>query len=354
MKKLLLGFALALLLAPPNVLAQDYYRGTGPFSITIGGVGATPTDGLTLQNTTAATVGTPQQISPRESFCGYGWNTSGAQAERDCVYLENLPSTGVGTTNNQFLISSSINGGARVVSQAHYLGDVFVNGQVTPVVQNYIQTDIASMMLGSGGFFAWNNKRAGTSASGNGLVTFYIPTANYGQGNGIGLGWVNDGTLTIRGKAQTAGTGNLDVGAKVTAYNQITTAGMGVPLVVASANISAQTTNATITSYANGAADADFDVRGQMSVTVSTTLATTITCTYTDVANVARTMILPIVSVNGTFVAAGAISGAGATIWETPVMHIRAKASTTITILTSAGTFTGVTYSASGVITELN
>ena len=136
--------------------------------------------------------------------------------------------------------------------------------------------------------------------------------------------------------------------------NGVTLAGLGVPGVVASAPISAQSAAATITSYANPATDADFDVRAQMSVTASTTLVTTLTCTYTDVANVARTMILPVVSVSGTFVAAGAITGAGASIWETPVMHIRAKASTTITLLTSTGTFSGVTYSASGIITKLN
>jgi hypothetical protein len=90
-----------------------------------------------------------------------------------------------------------------------------------------------------------------------------------------------------------------------------------------------------------------------VSVTVSTTLATTITVTYTDVANVARTLILPIAPLTGTFTAAGAISGAGASIWQSPMMRIRAKTATVITILTSAGTFTGVTYSASGVIKQL-
>ena len=147
---------------------------------------------------------------------------------------------------------------------------------------------------------------------------------------------------------------NATFAGEIVGYKGITTAGLGVPVVVASANISAQSSNATITSYSNPATDADFDVRAQMSVTASTTLITTITCTYTDVANVSRTMVMPIQSLAGTFVAAGAISGAGASIWETPTMHIRAKASTTITLLTSSGTFTAVTYSASGVITKLN
>lgn len=146
----------------------------------------------------------------------------------------------------------------------------------------------------------------------------------------------------------------LSLGGKISTYNNISTAGSGVPYIVAAANITAQSAAATITSYANPAADGDFDIRAQMSVTASTTLVTTITCTYTDVANVARSMIMPSTPLSGTFTAAGAITGAGASIWETPVMHIRAKASTTITLLTSTGTFTGVTYSASGIITQLN
>lgn len=146
--------------------------------------------------------------------------------------------------------------------------------------------------------------------------------------------------------------GTFSFNKTISSYNGITTAGLGVGVPVAAANITAQSSNATITSYANPATDADFYVSGQLSVTASTTLVTTITCTYTDVSNVARTMVMPSQPLSGTFTAAGAITGAGASIWETPVMHIRAKASTTITLLTSAGTFTGVTYSASGVIAK--
>jgi len=160
---------------------------------------------------------------------------------------------------------------------------------------------------------------------------------------GIGGGNINaGGTLTVGGATTLTG--------RITTYNAVASAGEGVAPIRGAANITAQTTNATITSYANPAADADYEVSAQMSVTASTTLTTTLTVTYTDVANVSRTMILPVAGVSGTYVAAGAITGAGATIWHTPVTHIRAKASTTITILTSAGTFTGVTYSASGVI----
>lgn len=111
--------------------------------------------------------------------------------------------------------------------------------------------------------------------------------------------------------------------------------------------------NAAIAVLTVGAADGSFEVSASMNVTVSTTLVTTLTVTYTDVSNTARTMILPVAPLSGTFVAAGAITGAGASVWSTPRMHIRAKAGTVITILTSAGTFTGVVYTAEGNINQL-
>lgn len=120
------------------------------------------------------------------------------------------------------------------------------------------------------------------------------------------------------------------------------------PTIHASANISAQTTNATITSYATPASDADFEISGQINVTAATAISTSLTCTYTDVSNTSRTMIIPISGLAGSFLAGGLATGTGS--FESAVMHIRAKASTTITILTAAGTFSSVTYSASAVI----
>ena len=209
----------------------------------------------------------------------------------------------------------------------------------------------------------------GSNASNYGPLIYWADaTGNLGQigssntmagGTPRGLGlnafnaltfWTNNGTLALTLDTSQ----NATFAKEIVGYNGLTTAGLGVAVPVASANITAQSSNATITSFANPATDADYEVAAQMSVTASTTLITTLTCTYTDVASVSRTMIMPIVPLTGTFVAAGAITGAGASVWETPHMHIRAKASTTITLLTSAGTFTGVTYSASGTIIKLN
>lgn len=140
---------------------------------------------------------------------------------------------------------------------------------------------------------------------------------------------------------------------KITQYGAVATAGWGHPAIYAAGRVTAQSAaNASIATYTVGAADGSFEVSANMNATAVTTLVTTLTCTYTDESNTARTMIFPVTQLSGSFIAAGAITGTGA--WETPVMHIRCKASTAITILTSTGTFTGVTYTAEGVIKQTN
>lgn len=138
---------------------------------------------------------------------------------------------------------------------------------------------------------------------------------------------------------------------KFSTYANVVTAGWGVPAVYAAGRVTAQSAaNASISTYTVGAADGSFEVSANMEVSASTVLSTTLTCTYTDESNTARTMILPVQQLTGSFIAGGVISGTGA--WETPVMHIRCKAATAITILTSTGTFTGVTYTAEGIIKQ--
>lgn len=127
----------------------------------------------------------------------------------------------------------------------------------------------------------------------------------------------------------------------------------GVPTIVASGRATAQSAaNASVATYTVGSADGSFEVSMNFNATAVTVLATTMTCTYTDESNTARTMILPVQQVSGSFIAAGAITATGA--WETPAMHIRCKAGTAITLLTSAGTFTVVTYTVEGIIRQLS
>ncbi len=85
---------------------------TGAQTITINALGTTSTDGLSLLNSTAATVGTPVQISPRSKWCGTGYNSVSTLSETDCFFTEVLPATVAGTTTALFKLGVSINGGA--------------------------------------------------------------------------------------------------------------------------------------------------------------------------------------------------------------------------------------------------
>lgn len=149
------------------------------------------------------------------------------------------------------------------------------------------------------------------------------------------------------------GTGGVTVTSAITSYKGVATAGWGVGAIQAAAEVTAQSAaNASIATYTVGAADGTFEVSAQANVTAATAISTTLTCTYTDKSNTSRVMIFPVQQLTGSFIAGGLITGTGA--WETPVMHIRCKASTAITIGTSAGTFTGVTYSADATIVQTN
>ncbi len=129
----------------------------------------------------------------------------------------------------------------------------------------------------------------------------------------------------------------------------------GVSNVVATGRATAQTaTNASVSTYTVGAADGTFEVSGNVNVTASTTHSFSIDVTYTDETNTARTMILPVAALGGAFVSGGLITNVtGAGPYESPTMQIRAKAATAITIRTSAGTFTSVTYNVEGLIKQV-
>jgi len=215
------------------------------------------------------------------------------------------------------------------------------------VTNGAVTVNSASLQLANGGTAKFSFPAASAT---DGQMQF-----NNGAGSsGVGVDVATDGTIKIRNRSFTAATGNLDIGAKITAYNGVTTAGWGVSAVYAAGRATAQSAaNASIATYTVGAADGSFEVSFNMNVTASTTLSTSGFCTYTDESNTARTMLFPIQTTTGSFVALGAITGAGASVWHSPVMHIRCKAATAITIGTSAGTFTGITYTAEGIIRQV-
>jgi hypothetical protein len=148
--------------------------------------------------------------------------------------------------------------------------------------------------------------------------------------------------------------GNLVATGKFTTYNSVTTAGYGVPVVVAQGRADAQTaTVASICTYTVGASDGTFEVAGNVNVTTSTTHSFSVDCTYTDETNTARTFVL-IVCRNGGATVNLITNTTGAGPYAGVATMIRAKAATAITLRTSSGgTYTTVTYNCEGVIKQL-
>jgi hypothetical protein len=136
-------------------------------------------------------------------------------------------------------------------------------------------------------------------------------------------------------------------------YKSVTTSGWGVPGIYAAARSTAQTAAvASVATYTCGAADGSFEVSGNILVTTSSSEAFALQVSYTDEGNTARTQVIPITKTDGTILTATA-SANGAIAYTGIPVHIRVKASTAITVKT-AGTFTGCTYNAEGVIKQTN
>jgi hypothetical protein len=88
-----------------------------------------------------------------------------------------------------------------------------------------------------------------------------------------------------------------------------------------------------------------------INVSAATGISTSLNCDYTDESNVARTMILPAVALAGNFLSGGLIITTGP--FASAAVEIRVKAGSNVILYTAAGTFTGVTYAAGGVMQKL-
>lgn len=220
----------------------------------------------------------------------------------------------------------------------------------TNLANVYIAGDFATTGNASAtnSYGLWNAGK--TRLDGNALITG-TSTWKFGATSSATIGVSADttaGVLTLTAPSS----GTISLTKSVSSYNGAATAGGGLVAIRAAGRVTAQSAaNASISTFTVGAADGSFEVSANMNVTAATVLSTALTCTYTDESNTARTMIFPVAQVAGSFIAAGAITGTGA--WESPVLHIRCKAATAITILTSAGTFNTVTYTAEGVIKQV-
>lgn len=140
---------------------------------------------------------------------------------------------------------------------------------------------------------------------------------------------------------------------KLTKYSNVTTAGWGVPAVYAAGRFAAQTAaKTTVSTYTVGAADGSFEISANVNVTTSTTHSFTVTCSYTDESNAPRVLTLGFTQLSGATLITVITNVTGAGPYESPVYHVRCKASTAITIGTSATVFTSITYNIEGIIKQ--
>lgn len=183
-----------------------------------------------------------------------------------------------------------------------------------------------------------------TVSAATGAVTFTLPqsiaTTSTPQFARLGLGAAADGTalLSVGGKllALTAGT--------ISRYNDVVTAGLGVPGVYAAGRSAAQTAAvASIATYTVGAADGLFLIWAHVDVNTSTTHSFTVTCVYTDPGGTSRTLTLSFTQLGGATPIATITNVTGAGPYEGVTQVIRCKAATAITFATT-GTFTVVNY----------
>lgn len=154
-------------------------------------LGSTSTDGLIIQNTTAATGGVPVQIGPRDKKCGTAWNSVGSASETDCWITEVLPATQAGATTSEIDFSASIASGAYTNRFKVVSNGAFTLGQLAC-------DSSGACTLGNGNFYF--SGRSGFSSPAN--AQFNI--TNTAVTAGIGFDVSTDGTLSIRNRAQNA------------------------------------------------------------------------------------------------------------------------------------------------------
>jgi hypothetical protein len=159
-------------------------------------LGTTSTDGILLQNTTAATSGVPVQQSPRVRFRSQVWNTTAVAATNtNDWFIESVPVSGL-VPSGLFKIGSSLNGGGSTfpltLSSAGRL-DIsgFIVGAST-VFGNSLEVS------NTGSYVGWSGRSRFFSPA-NGQINFNQEDSSTGTGIDVNT----DAVMKIRTRAQT-------------------------------------------------------------------------------------------------------------------------------------------------------
>ena len=261
----------------------------------------------------------------------------------------NLAPTGTGnvwSTNNHIGPSTGttvINGAGYSPSGAYPT----LRAVVIDSTNNYNASPLAGIGFSgarNNGTYDWpfaaiyGGKENGTASNQQGFLDFFVTSSST---SGIKAVHINS-------------TGSLDFLNQFTKYNNVSTAGLGVPAIYGSGRSTAQTAAvASVAAYTVGAADGSFAITANVLVTTATNHAFTVTCTYTDEGNTSRTVTLTFGLVAGGVTTTSIANANGAVPYMGVPLRIRAKAGTTITIATT-GTFTTVTYNVEASIIQLS
>src|SRR5262245_17388951 len=232
------------------------------------------------------------------------------------------------------------------------------------MIPSYSTSVPAEAFSSTSGFNIGNALGLNFMASGGAIGAFSVTVASPSSnvlviGNAAGttggrLDYSTDGTLKLRGAAGTAGTGNLDVGATVTGYNNTTTVGTGLGYLVATGRFTAQTAaKASICTYTVGAADETIIGWGNVNVTASTTHSFGLNCAYTDETNTGRSGGIIFTVGSGSIPSSpGVVNTTGVSDYRGVPSVMRCKAGTTV-VPATVGTFTSVTYNVEAYIMRI-
>lgn len=150
---------------------------------------------------------------------------------------------------------------------------------------------------------------------------------------------------------------SFSVPQKIGSYNGISTAGNGVPAIVAyGQSLAAVAAVPSIAAYTvPAAADGTFDVRLYLLVTATSgTTSFTATVAFTDEGNTSRTYTVPFLTTGGNSLITSIINANGTIPYYSVPMTTRSKAGTAITVATAAGgTYTTVTYDVIASISQI-
>ncbi len=261
----------------------------------------------------------------------------------------------------------------RLASQTASGADVYVGLDLDgPNAQAKLASYSANGTAASRGFttdFFTVGQFTNAATSGTPTILAIRPTYNQASGNAANTDLAIARTETTLGSGTqlflnmlggAAGTTQryaIDNTGKTTVYSSVATAGQGVDVIRASATTGTVSNSGTasIATWTPGAADVEVEVGCRVNITVSTTHSFSCDVTYTDVGNTARTRVLEMFPITGTPLTSGLMTAAvGAGDFASAVTRIGVKASTAITVRTSSGgTFTTVTYTASGTIKQV-